>query len=55
MAAVDVEVRAVLAGREARHGGVHGVVVTEDLDPPRGRVPDHLALSGQHDAHRLTP
>lgn len=46
--AVDVQVGALAAGREARPGRVQRVVVGEHLDAPLGRVADDLAAARRH-------
>jgi len=48
VAAVDVQVGALAARREPRPGGVHRVVLGEDLDPPVGGVGDQLARAARH-------
>ena len=45
--AMDVQVRAVAARAEARHGRVQRRVVGEDLHAPVGRVADDLAAAGR--------
>jgi hypothetical protein len=43
---VDVRTRAVTSRPEPRPRNAQLIAVAEDLDPPLGRIADHLALTG---------
>ena len=47
-----LSIEAVAARAESRQRHVHGVALGEDLDPPLGRVADHLAPARLDDDRR---